>query len=108
MQTKLAPKKQRQRFVRKVQRHLHLLGADYDCDEFTLETTVGKLTLTVRENQAEGLGAILGRFQYPNLARTLVDCSPYSGKWNHYYFSDWTVETAFKDFVSKVQALLLD
>ena len=107
MRTKLAPKKQRQDFLVKVHVLLLSLGAEYDCEEFSLQTKVGRLTLIPRENQAEGLGAVFCRFNCPNLARTLVDCNPYSGKWNHYYFSGWTVETACEDFASRMRPLLL-
>ena len=106
MRRTLAPKKQRQLFLTKVQALLLGLGAVQHDEEFILQTKIGSLTLSASENTVEGLGSVFGRFDDPTLARSLVDCNPYSGKWNHHYFSGWTVEMAIVEFSFHVQALL--
>jgi hypothetical protein len=94
MKGRLAPKKQRERFLAKVKELLFSLGAQQEDDRFILTTKVGTLTLHPTENRAEGLGTVFGRFDDPKAARQLVDCNPFSGKWNHHYFDGWTAETA--------------
>ena len=97
MKTKLAPKKQRELFLAKVKELLLSLGAQQEDDHFILQTKVGKLTLYLSENRTEGLGTVFTRFDDEKAARQLVDCNPFSGKWNHHYFDGWTVETAVEN-----------
>lgn len=90
-------KKEGQRFITKVRELLLSLRAEQREDRFALQTKAGRLTLRPTENMTEGLGTVFGRFDDPEAARQLVDCNPYSGKWNHHYFNGWTVETAIQD-----------
>ena len=104
--TKLAPKKQRQLFLAKVADLLLDLGAtpgDYD---FALQTKVGLLKLHPSENMADGLGTVFSRFDDPKAATELVGCNPWSGKWNHHYFSGWSVDSAILDLAYELKRVL--
>jgi hypothetical protein len=93
-------KKDRQQFIAKVTALLLSLGAKQDGSEvyrFTLQTKVGHLRLHPDANQTTGLGTVFTRFDDAEAARQLVDCNPFSGKWNHHYFDGWDVETAIDD-----------
>ena len=63
-----------------------------------LLTYWGPLGLTVRENAHNGPGSVFARFDHPELAAPETGCNPYSGKWNHHFFSGWTVEEAVTAF----------
>jgi hypothetical protein len=105
MKTKLAPKKQRQQFLAKVAALLLDLGAtpgDYD---FALQTKAGLLKLHPSENMAEGLGTVFTRFDDPQAARQLVNCNPFSGKWNHFYFSE-SLDAALEDIAFQLAKVL--
>jgi hypothetical protein len=106
MQTRLALKKQRELFVSKVNALLLSLGAQQQGDEFIVQTKVGKLTLHPTENRAEGLGTVFTRFDDEKAARQLVDCNPFSGKWNFHFFGGWTVETAIENLSTQLQKVL--
>lgn len=99
-------KKERERFVTKVNELLLNLGAEQQEDRFVLQTRAGGLTLHPTENTTEGLGTVFTRFDDPQAARQLVDCNPYSGKWNHHYFGGWTVETATDDLSAQLKKVL--
>jgi len=104
--TTIAPKRQRDRFLVKAKLLLLQLGAQQEKDEFVLETRVGRLSLHPDENQTIGLGTVFARFDNPDAARQLVDCNPFSGKWNFHYFNGWTVETAIGNLLSRLQDVL--
>jgi len=99
-------KKERQRFVAKAKALLLDLGAEQHEDRFTLQTKAGKLTLHPCENETIGLGTVFSRFDDPQAARQLVDCNPFSGKWNHHYFDGWTVETALDDLSAQMRRVM--
>lgn len=90
-------KKDRQRFVKQVREMLLEMGAEQKDEYLVLQTKAGALTLHPTENLTEGLGTVFTRFDNPQAARQLVDCNPYSGKWNHHYFKGWSVESAVED-----------
>jgi hypothetical protein len=94
------------RFIPKIEALLTRLGAEHDKDKFTLQTKVGPLTLYPTENTTEGPGTVFGRFDDPDKAKQLVDCNPYSGKWNHHYFNPWTVDTAVNDLAYQLEKVL--
>jgi hypothetical protein len=101
--------KERRRFVRKITRLLLSLGAKQDGDDnyrFTLETKAGRLRLHPDVDQREGPGTVFGRFDNPEAARQLVDCNRFSGKWNHHYFSNWSVESAINDLCFQLKKVL--
>lgn len=103
--TRLAPKKQRQQFLSRVTALLLDLGAtpgDYD---FAIQTKVGLLKIHPTENVATGLGTVFTRFEDPEAAKELVCCNPYSGKWNHLYFSE-SVDAALEDLAFQLNKVL--
>lgn len=103
---KLASKKQRQQFITKITALLIELGAESTDFDFTLKTKAGLLRLHPTENIVIGLGTVFGRFEDPQAARTLVECNPYSGKWNFHYFDGWCVESAILDFAYQLKKVL--
>lgn len=60
--------------------------------EYTISTDCGQLRISfhgVRAGRCErndSLGAVFTRFDDHTAAYQVVDCNPYSGKWNHHYF----------------------
>ena len=100
-------KAQRESFLEKVRELLLRLSARQEGeDEFVLETKAGRLRLHPDSHDDMGLGDVFGRFDAPEAARHLVDCNPFSGKWNHHYFDGWTIETAIDDLTSRLRKVL--
>ena len=102
-------KKERERFVKNATQLLLDLGAEQDGGEmyrFSLQTKAGTLRLHVTENRTDGPGTVFTRFDDPEAARKLLDCNPYSGKWNHHYFGDWSVDTAIYDLSVQLKKML--
>lgn len=60
-----------------------------------LETKVGPLLLWVDDERVLEIGTVFTRFDNPLDANELVNCNPYSGKWNHTY-NGGTVEDALE------------
>lgn len=58
--------------------------------EFTLETKAGLLRLSVRPNVASYGAAVFARFDDVERAKGVIGSllNPFSGKWNHHYFTD--------------------
>ncbi len=100
-------KKERQRFVKNAKELLISLGAEQQGDGFILSTKAGKLTLHPTENTGkDGPGSVFTRFADPKAARRIVDCNPFSGKWNHHFFVNWSVETALADLELELKRIL--
>ena len=99
-------KKQRERFVANAKALLLGLAARQKEDEFIMQTRVGRLTLHPVEHGKEELGTVFARFEDPEAAHEIVDCNPFSGKWNHHYFGGWTVETAISDLSAQLRMVL--
>jgi len=106
MRTKLAPKKQRQRFIARVAAMLLDMGAEPRDYEFALQTKAGLLKLHPTENQVEGLGTVFSRFEDPKAAKELVNCNPFSGKWNFHFFAGWSVESALEELAFQLRRIL--
>ncbi len=106
MRKTIFPKRQRERFLAKARELLIELGAEPDGDGFVLQTGAGRLVLSPVEHRGEGLGTVFGRFDDPQAARRLVDCNPFSGKWNHHYFGGWTAETAIADLSAELRKVM--
>jgi hypothetical protein len=106
MKTALAPKKQRQQFIVRVTAMLLDLGAEPLDYEFVLQTKAGRLKLHPTENHAEGLGTVFTRFDNPEVARQLVNCNPFSGKWNFHFFDGWTVDAAIQELAFQLNKVL--
>jgi hypothetical protein len=101
-------KKDRERFLKQAVALLLSLGAKQDGGEtyrFTLETKAGRLRLHPTENTTSGPGTVFTRFDDPDAARHLVDCNPFSGKWNHHYF-DGTVDNAIENLTYWLRRVL--
>ena len=88
-------KSERQRFRRLARDLLMRLGATRDNDptwpEYVLDTRAGPLRLHIDDfehKHAKGPGTVFARFDNPNRAMLLVQCNPYSGKWNFHFFSE--------------------
>jgi hypothetical protein len=99
-------KKDRERFLATVIALLLNLGAQHHDDHFVLQTKAGRLTLYPNVYGSNELGTVFARFDDPKAARQIVECNPYSGKWNHHYFDGWTVETATDDFTARLRRVL--
>lgn len=93
-------KRERDRFVKQANALIENLGGTISFrDErypWRLETQVGPLFLFVEENTIGGPGTVFTRFENPSDAKQLVECNPYSGKWNHHFFDGWTVKDALE------------
>lgn len=50
--------------------------------EYSLVTALGILNLTYHTNDDGRFPTLFTRFDSPQLAKTVVDCNPYSGKYN--------------------------
>jgi hypothetical protein len=98
--------KERQLFLAKVNELLLSLGATQHGDDFILQTKTGKLTLFPTPNETIGLGTVFGRFDDPKAALKLVPCNPYSGKWNHHFFDEWTVESAMAELEFQLRKVI--
>jgi hypothetical protein len=101
----------RQRFIDGVEQLLQELGAQ-PCDFLSynraLETPLGKLYFKAEPatGKSSDLGWIAGRFDSHELAFRFVDINPFSGKWNHHYFGDWTPEDALFDLEVRLRKVL--
>jgi len=49
--------------------------------------------MPIGDDRSYWVGAC-GRFEHPELAKSLTDCNPYSGKWNWIGYSSCTAEEA--------------
>jgi len=110
MRTKLAPKKQRQRFVARAIQFLLDAGAQHDGGEvypLTMQTKAGRLELHVTENMTEGLGTVFACFTDPHAARHLVPCNPFSGKWNFHFFNGWDVDSALQELGFQLRKVMV-
>jgi hypothetical protein len=101
-------KRDRQLFVRRCHDLIARLGG-IRTDGFyqwELPTRYGQLGLSVTENTTSGPGTVFTRFDDPKAAHPHTNCNPYSGKWNHHYFGDWTVDDALAEFECRLQSVL--
>lgn len=98
--------KRRELFLAQAKKLLFDLGAQQEGDDFILQTKAGRLKLHPSDYEGESLGTVFARFDDPQAAMRLVDCNPFSGKWNHHYFDGWTVETAIDDLSAQLSGVL--
>lgn len=104
-------KRDRERWVKKVEARLKSLGAEQTEHHYPwkLETPVGLLRLIVDPHTGRGVkgpGTVFTRFEEPERAKCRVACNPYSGKWNHHYFSGWDVETSLADLEYRLEQVM--
>ena len=74
--------------------------------QWELATRFGRLSLSVIENTTVGPGTVFTRFDDPKTAQPQTGCNPYSGKWNHHYFDNWTVDIALTDIEHCLRSVL--
>lgn len=66
--------------------------------DFTIPTKAGSYQCSPGCHcEGGGYGDLMGKFESVDLARTFVDCNPFSGKWNHHFFGDWTIDTIMSE-----------
>ena len=89
------------------------LGATHSSDKgmnwdvYSLNTKVGVLRVTIinygypRSCRCKNsVLTVFTKFDNPELAKTKVDCNPFTGKWNfHVFAKDWTSGKAFAEYV---------
>lgn len=76
-------------------------------DVYSLNTKVGILRVTIinygypRSSRSKNaVLSVFTQFDDPELAKTKIDCSFWSGKWNfHVFAKDWTSGKAFAEYV---------
>ena len=71
---------------------------------FRLETSVGPLTVSYDLQ----FGNIFTHFEDPKRASKIVDCNPFSGKWNFHFDRETTADQAYEHFRSLLERLVLD
>ncbi len=74
-------------------------------DTFELTTKAGRLVLNLDKTCQHLLGTVFARFDDEKAAKQLVDCNPFSGKWNFHYF-DVTVDDAIHNLESSLRSIL--
>jgi hypothetical protein len=101
-------KRDRQRFVHRCHELIKTFGGvrTEGFYEWALPTRYGRLGLTVTENTAGGPGTVFTRFDDPQAAHPHTGCNRFSGKWNHHYFDNWTVDTALADLECDLHRVL--
>lgn len=99
--------KDREAFVQRVRDIVIQAGGRDDLDTSINShvipvTTCGPLFVSVHEaNGGSEVGWVACRFMYPELAAEVIRgdrLNRCSGKWNHHYFSPWSVDDAVADF----------
>jgi hypothetical protein len=102
--------KKTQTFLHHVQKYLQTTPAQQDPTDptrYTLQTQAGTLYLYLTPSYTNGPGTIFTRFQDPQHAKIQgIPCNPYSGKWNHHYFTPWTPQEAAQDFQTTLNKIL--
>ncbi len=91
----------RNRWAKQANELIESLGAEPVDDHYPwrLKTKAGMLSLRVEANalRNNGPGTVFTRFDSPSDAEQVVDCNPFSGKWNHHYFDMWTGPQALEN-----------
>lgn len=76
---------------------------------WVIDTRCGPLYLHVSESTGSGIGFVAGRFLYPDRGVAVLGADAvnrFSGKWNHHYFSPWSVDEAVADFERSLRPVL--
>jgi hypothetical protein len=102
-------KRDRQRFIRRCRELIARLGGvgTDGLYQWQLSTRYGRLGLSVIKNTTGGPGTVFTRFDDPKAAHPQTGCNPYSGKWNHHYFDNWTVDDALTDVERRLRSVVL-
>jgi hypothetical protein len=95
-----------QRYGGEIGEEIHRNSVDNDLrSSLTMHTRFGPLDLNVTTNSTEGPGTVFARFKYARLAKQGAGASYPSGKWNHHYFGDFTVEQALDDIEDQLKLI---
>ena len=101
-------KKSRKKFIKTVTNYLLELGAveeDFLAYTLSLDTQLGKLHVFIDPAGArERVSSIFTRFDDHERAKKVVDCNPYSGKWNFHEYSSTDVFEVFKTSLERILA----
>lgn len=82
---------------------------DDSLHDFTVATKAGSYHCSPDCHcEGDGYGDLMGRFDSVDLARQFVDCNPYSGKWNHHFFGDWTMETIMPELKHQFRNIVIN
>jgi hypothetical protein len=95
----MTAKRDRERFERQIFALLEEKGATRTPDQvydWELPTSLGILRIRAYAHDCcrMGPGNVMCRFDEPKRAKEVVDCNPYSGKWNHHFTQAWTAKEA--------------
>lgn len=104
-------KRDQQRFVREATALIEKYGgvANDDHYDWTMETKYGRLVLRIDDHRTgDGPGTVFTRFDEPKWAYENTNCNPYSGKWNHHYFNNWTLKTALTDLEYQLKTIAIN
>ncbi len=122
--TRMMAKAKRKQFVKVIRDYLLSIGAvetkadlnnkhsiygDFPSYEFVYDSKCGTLHLAVHARGSykgsSGPGDVMSRFALPKMAHRHVNCNPHSGKWNHQYFENCTIEEALENFKSEMEKI---
>ena len=97
-------KKQKEKWFTGVNRILQELKAKYTgVTVYSLDTIAGELRLHIDYDVSCGVLSVFAKFEDVEKAKQVVDCNPYSGKWN--YHTSATVEVALMEFEERIQSI---
>jgi len=114
-------KSEQKDFVSQMTDLIKNMGAKENVDTFLgysftfVSTKCGPYHVCVYSGSSKNsLGWIAGRFDNLELSSNLLgktlnnsnNFNPFSGKWNHHYFDNWTTKLAIEDFRNKLNKIL--
>ena len=88
------------------------IEALYDWKSFSINTKAGILKITLIPSKKKiarnAVLSVFSQFDSPDIAKTLTDCNPFSGKWNfHGFAKNWETGSKFaEDVLNKIKAIL--
>ncbi len=105
--------KDRREFIKRARTVITEIGAkpiDDGClpehlESFELVTKAGRLVLKLDKTDTILLGTVFSRFDDEKAAKQLVDCNPFSGKWNFHY-DNVTVDDAIQNLEFNLRSVL--
>jgi hypothetical protein len=118
----MASKRRKPDWVKEVGKLLESVGATRNpggsYHDYALQSKYGKLEFTARLNHEVvnatrnrcGPGSVFARFEDVKaaVAGLRSEVNPFSGKWNHHYFSGWKIEEALAAFRLELEKVLVE
>lgn len=107
-------KKRNEQFAKALRRVLVDAGAkpyrisSIDMGHMILQTRAGALIMRIDANETQPGAGVFGRFEDVEAVKKFVlwpEPNPYTGKWNHYYFTD-DVEEGVRDLRHELSKIL--